>query len=178
MKKGKRGHNMETLKILTYPDKFLSEPTKPVENIDEKIQNLVKDMASIMYQAPGIGLAAIQVGVNKSLLVYDVSLRDEKRSLQVLINPRIVESEGTTISEDEGCLSVPDFRANVKRAASVLVEGFDNNEKPLRIEAEGLLAVLLQHEIDHLNGILFIDRISSLKRGMYKRRVKKNLKNK
>ena len=169
---------MEPLKILTYPDKFLSKPTKPVENINEKIQNLVKDMASIMYQAPGIGLAAIQVGVNKSLLVYDVSNRDEKRSLQVLINPRIVESEGTTISEDEGCLSVPDFRANVKRAASVLVEGFDNNEKPLRIEAEGLLAIVLQHEIDHLNGILFIDRISSLKRGMYKRRIKKNLKNK
>jgi len=168
---------METLKILTYPDKFLSKPTKPVENIDEKIQNLIKDMASIMYQAPGIGLAAIQVGINKSLLVYDVSPGDEKRSLQVLINPRIVESEGTTISEDEGCLSVPDFRANVKRAASVLVEGFDNNEKPLRIEAEGLLAVLLQHEIDHLNGILFIDRISSLKREIYKRRVKKNLKN-
>jgi len=169
---------METLKILTYPDKFLSEPTKPVENIDEKTQNLVKDMASIMYQAPGIGLAAIQVGINKSLLVYDISPRDEKRSLQVLINPRILESEGTTISEDEGCLSVPDFRANVKRAASVLVEGFDNKEKPLRIEAQGLLAVLLQHEIDHLNGILFIDRISSLKKGMYKRRVKKNLNNK
>ena len=169
---------MEPLKILTYPDKFLSEPTKPVEDIDEKIQNLIKDMASIMYQAPGIGLAAIQVGINKSLLIYDVSPRDEKRSLQVLINPRIIESEGTTISEDEGCLSVPDFRANVKRAASVLVEGFDNDEKPLRIEAQGLLAVVLQHEIDHLNGILFIDRISSLKREMYKRRVKKNLKNK
>jgi len=169
---------METLNILTYPDKFLSEPTKPVENIDEKIQNLIKDMASIMYQAAGIGLAAIQVGINKSLLIYDVSPRDEKRSLQVLINPRIVESEGTTISEDEGCLSVPDFRANVKRAASVLVEGFDNKEKPLRIEAEGLLAVVLQHEIDHLNGILFIDRISSLKKEMYKRSVKKNLKNK
>ena len=169
---------METLTILTYPDKFLSEPTKPVENIDEKIQNLVKDMASIMYRAPGIGLAAIQVGVDKSLLVYDVSPGDEKRYLQVLINPRIIESEGTTISEDEGCLSVPDFRANVKRAASVLVEGFDNKEKPLRIEAQGLLAIVLQHEIDHLNGILFIDRISSLKRGMYKRRIKKNLKNK
>ena len=169
---------METLKILTYPDKFLSEPTKPVENIDEKIQNLVKDMASIMYQAPGIGLAAIQVGINKSLLVYDVSPKDEKRSLQVLINPRIIESEGTTISEDEGCLSVPDFKTNVKRAASVLVEGFDNKEKLLRLEAEGLLAVVLQHEIDHLNGILFIDRISSLKRGMYKRRVTKNSKNK
>jgi peptide deformylase len=169
---------MEPLNILTYPDKFLSEPTKPVENIDEKIQNLIKDMASIMYQAPGIGLAAIQVGINKSLLIYDVSPRDEKRSLQVLINPRIVESEGTTISEDEGCLSVPDFRSNVKRAASVLVEGLDSEEKPLRIEAEGLLAVVLQHEIDHLNGILFIDRISSLKREIYKRRVKKNLKNK
>lgn len=169
---------MEPLKILTYPDKFLSEPTKPVENIDEKIRNLIKDMASIMYQAPGIGLAAIQVGINKSLLIYDVSPRDEKRSLQVLINPRIIESEGKTISEDEGCLSVPDFRANVKRAASVLVEGFDSEEKPLRIEAEGLLAVVLQHEIDHLNGILFIDRISSLKREMYKRRVKKNLKSK
>ena len=167
---------MEPLNILTYPDKFLSEPTKPVENIDEKIQNLIKDMASIMYQAPGIGLAAIQVGINKSLLVYDVSPRDEERSLQVLINPRIVESEGTTISEDEGCLSVPDFRANVKRSASVLIEGVDSKEKPLRIEAEGLLAVVLQHEIDHLNGILFIDRISSLKRGMYKRNVKKNLK--
>jgi peptide deformylase len=174
----KRGHTMEPLKILTYPDKFLSEPTKPVENIDEKILNLIKDMASIMYQAPGIGLAAIQVGINKSLLVYDVSPGDEKRSLQVLINPRIVEREGTTISEDEGCLSVPDFRANVKRSASVLVEGFDNKEKPLRIEAEGLLAVVLQHEIDHLNGILFIDRISTLKREIYKRRVKKNLKNK
>jgi peptide deformylase len=169
---------MEPLKILTYPDKFLSEPTKPVENIDGKIQHLIKDMASIMYQAPGIGLAAIQVGINKSLLIYDISPRDEKRSLQILINPRIVESEGTTISEDEGCLSVPDFRANVKRAACVLVEGVDNEEKPLRIQAEGLLAVVLQHEIDHLNGILFIDRISSLKREIYKRRVKKNLKNK
>ena len=169
---------MEPLNILTYPDKFLSEPTKPVENIDEKIQKLIKDMASIMYQAPGIGLAAIQVGINESLLVYDVSPRDEERSLQVLINPRIVESEGTTLSEDEGCLSVPDFRANVKRSASVLVEGVDSKEKPLRIEAEGLLAVVLQHEIDHLNGILFIDRISSLKREIYKRRVKKNLKNK
>ena len=169
---------MEPLNILTYPDKFLSEPTKPVKNIDEEIQNLINNMASIMYQAPGIGLAAIQVGINKSLLVYDISPRDGERSLQVLINPRIVESEGTTISEDEGCLSVPDFRANVKRSASVLVEGVDRKEKPLRIEAEGLLAVVLQHEIDHLNGILFIDRISSLKREIYKRRVKKSLKNK
>ena len=169
---------MTILKILTYPDKFLTKPTKPIENIDEKIQNLIEGMASTMYQAPGIGLAAIQVGCDKSLLVYDVSDRDEKRSLHVLINPRIVSSEGTTISEEEGCLSVPDFQADVKRAASILVEGVDREGKPLRIEAQGLLSVMLQHEIDHLNGILFIDHISSLKRGIYKKRVKKNLKKK
>jgi peptide deformylase len=169
---------MAILKILTYPDKFLTKPTKPVENIDEKIHNLIEGMASTMYQAPGIGLAAIQVGCDKSLLVYDVSDRDEKRSLHVLINPRIVSSEGTTISEEEGCLSVPDFKADVKRAASILVEGVDREGKPLRIEAQGLLSVMLQHEIDHLNGILFIDHISSLKRGIYKKRVKKNLKKK
>ena len=169
---------MAILKILTYPDKFLTKPTKLVENIDEKIHNLIEGMASTMYQAPGIGLAAIQVGCDKSLLVYDVSDRDEKRSLHVLINPRIVSSEGTTISEEEGCLSVPDFKADVKRAASILVEGVDREGKPLRIEAQGLLSVMLQHEIDHLNGILFIDHISSLKRGIYKKRVKKNLKKK
>jgi peptide deformylase len=169
---------MAILEILTYPDKFLTKPTKPVENIDEKIRNLIEGMASTMYQAPGIGLAAIQVGCDKSLLVYDVSDKDEKRSLHVLINPRIVSSEGTTISEEEGCLSVPDFKADVKRAVSILVEGVDREGKPLRIEAQGLLSVMLQHEIDHLNGILFIDRISSLKREIYKRRVKKNLKKK
>jgi len=131
-----------------------------------------------MYEAPGVGLAAIQVGHDKSLLIYDVAPRDEKRDLQVLINPRIVSSEGTMISEDEGCLSVPDFRSDVKRASQILVEGIDREGKPLRLEAEGLLAVVLQHEIDHLNGTLFIDRISSLKRQMYKRRVKKSLNRK
>jgi peptide deformylase len=96
----------------------------------------------------------------------------------VLINPRIISSEGSILSEGEGCLSVPGFRADVKRSAAILVEAFDRNEKPLRIEAEGFLAVVLQHEIDHLNGILFIDRISSLKRGMYKRKILKNLRQK
>ena len=169
---------MANLEILTYPNTFLSRPTKPVENIDGKIQDLIKDMASTMYDAPGIGLAAIQLGHNKSLLVYDVSPKDEKRSLQVLINPRIISKEGTIISEEEGCLSVPDFRADVKRSASILVEGYDREGKPLRIEAEGLLSLVLQHEIDHLNGVLFIDRLSSLKRQMYKRRIKKNLRKK
>jgi peptide deformylase len=170
--------HMATMEILTYPNGFLSQPTHPVKNIDGEFQNMIERMAVTMYQAPGIGLAAIQVGINQSFLVYDVSPQDSERSLQVLINPRIVSEEGTTISEEEGCLSVPDFRADVKRAASILIEGFDKDEKPLRMEAQGLLAVVLQHEIDHLNGILFIDRISSLKRGIYKRKVKKNLKNK
>lgn len=169
---------MAILTILTYPDKFLSRPVKPVENIDGTIQDMIEDMSSTMYEAPGVGLAAIQVGIDQSIIVYDISPRDEKRSLHVLINPKIISSEGTTISEDEGCLSVPDYRTDVKRSVSVLVEGFDRKEKPLRIEAHGLLAVVLQHEIDHLNGILFIDRISSLKRGLYKKRIKKMLKQK
>ena len=167
---------MSIFEILTYPNKFLSQPTKQVTDIDDEIRNVIEDMAATMYEAPGIGLAAIQVGYDKSLLVYDVSPKDEERSLQVLINPRIVSSEGTTISEDEGCLSVPDCREDVKRATSILVEALDREGKPLRIEAEGLLAIVLQHEIDHLNGILFIERLSSLKRQLYKRRVKKNLK--
>ena len=169
---------MAILTVLTYPDKFLSRPVKPVENIDGTIQDMIEDMSSTMYEAPGVGLAAIQVGFDQSIIVYDISPRDEKRSLHVLINPKIISSEGTTISENEGCLSVPDYRTDVKRSVSVLVEGFDRKEKPLRIEAHGLLAVVLQHEIDHLNGILFIDRISSLKRGLYKRRIKKILKQK
>ena len=169
---------MSTLTVLTYPDKFLSQSAKPVENIDGAIQNMIEGMSSTMYESPGVGLAAIQVGFDQSIIVYDISPRDEKRSLHVLINPKVISSEGTTISESEGCLSVPDFRADVKRSASILVEGFDRKEKPLRIEAHGHLAVVLQHEIDHLNGILFIDRISSLKRGLYKRRIKKILKQK
>jgi peptide deformylase len=167
---------MAILQIKTYPDIFLGQTTKPVENIDGKIQDFIEDMAATMYAAPGVGLAAIQVGHDESLLVYDLAPRDEKRSLEVLINPRIISSEGTMISENEGCLSVPDYRADVKRAARILVEGFDREGKPLRIEAEGLLAAVLQHEIDHLNGTLFIDRISSLKREIYKRRIKKSLR--
>ena len=169
---------MTKLEILTYPNTFLFRPTNPVENIDGKIQDLIEDMAVTMYDAPGIGLAAIQVGHDKSLLVFDVSPKDEKRSLQVLINPKIISKEGTIISEEEGCLSVPDYRADVKRAEKILVQGYDREGKPLRIEAEGLLSLVLQHEIDHLNGVLFIDHLSSLKRQMYKRRVKKNLRKK
>ncbi len=169
---------MSKLEILTYPNNFLLEPTKPLDNIDGKVQEMIDDMAATMYDAPGIGLAAIQVGWDKSLLIYDIAPRDESRQLNVLVNPRIIASEGEILSEDEGCLSVPDFRSDVKRASRILVEGVDREGSPLKIEAEGLLAIVLQHEIDHLNGTLFIEHISALKREMYKRRIKKQLRKK
>jgi peptide deformylase len=167
---------MSKFDILTYPDKFLSEPTKPLENIDGEVQEMIDKMAATMYDAPGIGLAAIQVGWDKSLLIYDISPKDENRSLNVLINPKIITQEGQIISENEGCLSVPDFRADVERAANITVEGHDREGRPIRTDAEGLLAIVLQHEIDHLNGTLFIEHISSLKRQMYQRRIKKQMK--
>lgn len=166
---------MPILNILTYPDKFLRQSAKPVENIDGALQKLIGDMAATMYEAKGVGLAAIQVGNDNSMLVYDVAPRDGKHSLEVLINPMIITREGEILSEDEGCLSVPDFRANVKRAELVQVEGFDREGKPVRIEVEGLLAIVLQHEIDHLKGTLFIDHISSLKRQLYKKKIKKQM---
>lgn len=167
---------MTQLKIVTYPDKFLKKPTKAVKNIDGELMEAVGNMGETMYAAPGIGLAAIQVGIDQSFLVYDISPADEGRKLNLLVNPRIVEKEGEIISENEGCLSVPDYRADVKRYASIIVEGYDADEKPVRIEAHDLLSIVLQHEIDHLQGTLFIDRISSLKRQIYKRKIKKQMK--
>ncbi len=167
---------MELYRIRTYPDEFLRKPTKPVENIDDSIQEIIDRMAATMYAAPGTGLAAIQVGIGKSIIIYDISPSEEERSLQVLVNPRIVEQEGRITFENEGCLSVPDYRSNVKRYESVVVEAMDRNEKPVKIETEGFHAVVLQHEIDHLNGILFVDRLSLLKREMFKKRWKKQQK--
>lgn len=169
---------MTTLEILTYPDPFLQQPTRPVENIDGMLQKFIDDMAATMYSAPGVGLAAIQVGGDKSILVYDISPPQEGRSLQVLINPRIISSRGEVLSENEGCLSVPDYRADVKRATEIVVEGVDRDGNPITIETQGFPAIVLQHEIDHLNGTLFIDRLSALKRELYKRRVLKQLKRK
>ena len=167
---------MTILDIKAYPDKILRQPSKPVRNIDGAIQELIGNMTQTMYHAPGVGLAAIQVGVDQRLIVYDISPREEGQSLNVLINPKIIEREGTVVSENEGCLSVPDLTADVKRSARVLVEGYDQNEKPVRLEAEGLVAIMLQHEIDHLEGKLFIDHISKLKRELYARKRKKQLK--
>jgi peptide deformylase len=173
--KEQQNNDMSKFDILTYPDIFLSQPTQPLDDIDGKVQEMIDKMALTMYDAPGIGLAAIQVGWDKSVLIYDISPRDESRSLQVLINPKVITQEGEILSENEGCLSVPDFRADVKRAASITVEGHDRDGNPMKIDAEGILAIVLQHEIDHLNGTLFIERISSLKRQMYKRRIKKKI---
>ena len=169
---------MTKLEILTYPNKFLQQPTQPVENIDEDIQKLVADMVETMYEAPGVGLAAIQVGSDKQVLVYDEKPTESDRGYGVIINPKIVETEGQIISENEGCLSVPDFRSDVKRAARIVIEGVDRDGKSLSLEADGFLAIVLQHEIDHLNGTLFIDRISALKRELYKRRMKKIMREK
>jgi len=163
--------------ILTYPDKFLRQPTKPVDTFDEELQTLIDDMIETMYDEPGVGLAAIQIGSDRSVIVYDVTQTEEgERKADALINPEIVFREGSLLSENEGCLSVPDFRADVKRNAHVRVEGLDRRGRPVEIDAEGFLAIVLQHEIDHLRGILFIDRISSLKREMYKRKRKKQLR--
>lgn len=169
---------MTILKILTYPDHTLRQPTNELDNIDGDVQKMIDQMSSTMYDAPGVGLAAIQVGWDKSVLIYDVSASDQDRSLQVLINPRIVDQEGEILSENEGCLSVPEFRADVKRYASILVEGVDREGRPVKLEAEGVLAIVLQHEIDHLKGKLFIDHVSALKRQMYTRRMKKKLRSK
>jgi peptide deformylase len=167
---------MSTFKILSYPDPILRQPTDELERIDGQVQKMIDQMAATMYTAPGVGLAAIQVGWDKSVLIYDIAPPEEGRSLNVLINPRIVEQEGEILSENEGCLSVPEFRADVKRSASILVEGVDRDGRPLRLEAHGMLAIVLQHEIDHLNGKLFIDHISALKKQLYTRRIRKKLR--
>lgn len=162
--------------IVQYPDPFLRQPTKALTEIGPELEELIADMAETMYAEPGVGLAANQIGVDKSIIVFDVSPHDQPRNLNVLINPQIVSSIGSMVSENEGCLSVPDLRADVKRAAQVLVTGLDRQGNFVEIQGEGLLSIVLQHEIDHLNGVLFLDRISALKRQLYQRRIQKKLK--
>ena len=166
--------NMAILHICTYPEEILRQPAEPVTDIDEEVVRLVDHMAETMYSAPGIGLAATQVGVAKQVLVADIAARKPESELIVLINPEIVAAEGEVLFE-EGCLSVPDYQAEVKRHEKITVRGLNLKGEEVEIEAEGLLAIVLQHEIDHLNGILFIDRLSKLKRDLYKRRLRKKL---
>jgi peptide deformylase len=161
--------------ILKFPDPELKQPAHPVRNIDAEIQQLVADLVETMYAAPGLGLAATQLGSAERVIVLDVHEEQPDRGLIKLINPVLVEAEGSIVWE-EGCLSVVDYTAEVRRANHVLVKAWTPDEKEIEIEAEGLLAVALQHEIDHLEGKLFIDRISRLKRDLYRRRVKKWLR--
>jgi peptide deformylase len=165
----------DPMKIHTYPDEVLRTRAKPVLDIDEEILNLIERMGETMYAAPGIGLAANQVGELSRIIVYDLTSRENGHNLSVLINPEIVLTEGEIIHE-EACLSVLDFSADVRRAEKVKVRGTDRDGNPADIEAEGLLAVCLQHEIDHLDGVLFIDHVSPLKRSLYKKRIKKRMK--
>ncbi len=160
---------MAVLNIKKYPEDVLKKKTKPVIEFGSELQKLIDDMIETMYAAPGVGLAANQVGVSKQVTVIDVSSRDETSSLIVLINPEIVYVEGEESSE-EGCLSIPEYTTIVKRAEIVKVRGLDRNGAPIEIEAGGLLARALQHEIDHLNGFLLIDRIGRIKREFFKKR--------
>jgi len=150
--------------ILILPDKRLREVSKPVGRIDSATRRLIEDMFETMYAAPGIGLAAIQIGEPKRVVVMDLAKKDEPRQPQVFINPEVVRSSEEKNVHEEGCLSIPEYYEEVERPARVTVRYMDLDGKKQEIEASGLLATCLQHEIDHTNGVLFIDHISKLKR--------------
>jgi peptide deformylase len=150
--------------IIILPDKRLRVVSKPVTKVDAETNKLVEDMFETMYDAPGIGLAAIQVGVPKRIVTMDLSKKDEDKAQRVFINPELLWSSDETVTHEEGCLSIPEFYEDVERSAQVRVKYLDLAGKEQEIEASGLLARCLQHEIDHLNGVLFIDHISKLKR--------------
>jgi peptide deformylase len=166
---------MAILEILKYPNPILTKAAAPVKTITAKTVQLVNDMLDTMYAAPGVGLAAPQIGQSQRIIVLDIDHENPGQQVYKLINPVIARAEGE-VTWEEGCLSVVDFTAEVRRAAQVEVVASDENEKEVRIAAEGLLAVALQHEIDHLDGKLFIDRISRLKRDLYSRRRRKMLR--
>lgn len=167
---------MAVLEIKKYPEKILKEKTLPLTTLDDNTQRLIDNMIETMYAANGIGLAANQVGVPKRLCVVDVSSVDEeKRPLMVLINPVIIEKEGNEKAE-EGCLSLPGYLTMINRAEKVCVQGLDRNGNLIEIEGTGMLSRALQHEIDHLDGLLIIDRISPIKREFFKRKYKKSIK--
>lgn len=167
---------MSRLTIRTYPDPVLKGRCAPVETITDDVRRLLDDMAETMYLNNGIGLAAPQVGETSRLIVVDVKRGEEGDTLLKLVNPRIVDGQGETRSE-EGCLSCPDLLVEVKRFESVVVEAFQPDGKETTLEADGLLAICLQHEIDHLDGVLLVDRLSTLRRSLYqKKRLKEDAK--
>jgi peptide deformylase len=167
------------LEVLQFPDRRLREVAKAVApgDVGDELRELARNMVETMYEEPGIGLAATQVGAPVRLIVMDVDWVDEAtRKPRILLNPEIVHSNGVAISEQEGCLSVPDFKADVERMARVVVQARTLDWEPVEFDATGLESFCFQHEIDHLDGKLFIDRISRLKRELYVRRRKKQLR--
>jgi peptide deformylase len=159
--------------LIILPDPLLRQLSKPLERVDDSLRKLADDMLETMYDAPGIGLAAIQIGEPLRMLVIDLAKEDEKPAPQVFINPEVLESSDERSVYEEGCLSIPDYYAEVERPASVRVKFLDRDGKEQEVTADGLLATCLQHEIDHLNGVLFIDHISKLKRDMVVKKFKK-----
>jgi peptide deformylase len=164
---------MAIREILIIGDPILTRKAAPVERVDEEIVRLAWDMVETVHAAPGVGLAAPQVGVGKRLIVVDLSVGEDEEALYVLVNPEIVSAEGEAICE-EGCLSVPEIREKVARPYRVVVRGLDLEGRAVEVEGEDLLARALCHEIDHLDGILFVEKLSALKRALIKKRFKKN----
>lgn len=164
--------------LIILPDPVLRLVSKPIERVDAPLRKLADDMLATMYDAPGIGLAAIQIGEPLRMLVIDLAKEDEEPSPHVFINPEVLESGDQRSVYEEGCLSIPDYYAEVERPASVRVKYLDRDGKEQEMLAEGLMATCLQHEIDHLNGVLFIDHISKLKRDMVVKKFKKLAKEK
>lgn len=162
---------MALLPILRYPDPRLYKVAKPVEQVDDRIRRLVADMAETMYAAPGIGLAATQIDVHEQVIVIDLS--EEQNDLLVLINPQIVSSGSEKQVHEEGCLSVPGVYDEVERASSIRVHALNLQGQPIQFDADGLLAICVQHEIDHLNGKVFVEYLSSLKQNRIKTRLRK-----
>jgi peptide deformylase len=159
--------------ILIIPDKRLRLKSEPVKAVDKSLRALIDDMFDTMYAAPGIGLAAIQIGAPQRVVIMDLAKKDEPKAPQVFINPEVIWASDEKATYEEGCLSIPEYYEEVERPKSVKVKFLDENLKPREIEAEGLLATCLQHEIDHINGVLFIDHISKLKRDMVMKKFKK-----
>ena len=167
---------MALREIVKFPDPRLKQVSKPITKIDDELRELARDMIDVMYDEPGIGLAAPQVGASIRMFVIDTEWSDDEvgKNPQVIINPEISDREGKIVWE-EGCLSVPDYAANVERDAKITLRGIDLDENPIEETAEGLRAVCVQHEVDHLDGVLFIDHISRLKRSLYVKKRKKQL---
>ncbi len=159
-------------RILTYPDPELKKKSLPVTIINEKTRELVRDMAETMYAAPGVGLAAPQIGVHQRIAVIDVSAKDDAPELIVAINPVIIHADGESY-EEEGCLSVPKYAANVRRHARVVVKALDLDGEEVAYKADGLLAIAFQHEMDHLDGVLFIDHLSPLKKDIFRKKYRR-----